>query len=72
MKNPVREFCKEREIPRNMGEAFIAYCKVSLEKKFNIKMTDTMSLIGDKIKPEEVESLWVSFVSDFKNELTKK
>lgn len=67
--NPVRDFCRKRKISQGIEEAFVAYCKDYLKDTYGISMKDTLSLVGDKITPQDVQNLWNKFIVEMKNSI---
>lgn len=59
-------------ISKGIEEAFIAYCKTYLAETYGIRMSDTLSLVGDKITRKEVEDLWNKFILDMRDALSQE
>lgn len=58
-------------LSKGLEEAFVQYCKTYLAETYGIRMTDTLSLVGDKITRKEVEDLWNRFIMDMRNALAQ-
>ena len=62
----IQEFCKERKIPKNIRDSFIAFCKGFVSDYYQIGNGTTVTGILINFTDEEVEKMWIEYVSELK------
>lgn len=71
MKSPISKFCEEKGVPNNIRDAFAAYSRSVYADRFLLRGdTDTVRLMINNLTQEQMESLWLEFISDLKRTLS--
>ena len=65
----LNEFCKKRKIPNKIRDSFITYCKSTVSEAYNIGKGETTTGILLNIKEDEIERMWLNFISELRQSL---
>lgn len=64
-RSPISEFCEKKGVPLTIRDAFAAYTRAVYADKFMLRHdTDTVRLLVNKLTEEQLENVWVDFVTD--------
>ena len=61
----ITEFCNKKGVPSNVRDAFGAYARSVCADRYLLRGdTDTVRLLINRMTDEQLEQIWVQFVSD--------
>ena len=69
--NELQNFCVERQLNKNMEDAFKAYIRSAFSTAYAIRPGDTLSGMMNNMTRERVEEMWQKFVIDWKEVITQ-
>jgi len=69
--NQILEFCEKRKIPDKIRNAFVEYCKSHIRGTYNLGGKTVTELLS-KFTQKELEKLWLMFVRDLRDLLSKE
>lgn len=64
-RSPISQFCEKKGVPITIRDAFAAYARAVYAERFMLRHdTDTVRLLVNKLTDEQLEKVWVDFVTD--------